>query len=136
MSRKKIRSHSGEGFLKYFTQTIFDAISFGTANTSGISEQFDLSQISSVWFQVVGTGTSTTTDCSIQFAVSNDRLALDRDDSIWINEGSAATFLQTNFFDKHANVIALKGKVTVTRNSGAAALTIRAVGKPIVVASS
>lgn len=122
--------------MKYFAQTLFDATSFGTANTSGISAQYDIGEQVSIWLQASASGTSSTTDMSIQFQVSNDPMVIPAAASTWINEGSAATFNTSNIFDKHINICAQKARVSVTRNSGAAVLTIRSVGKPAVSSGS
>lgn len=116
--------------MKYFAQTLFDAVTISTANTSGTSSQYDIGEMATIWLQFSSTGTDSTTDISIQFQVSNDPMNKSVSDSTWINEGSAATYNQTAGFDKHINICAQKARVSVTRNSGAAVLTIRSVGKP------
>lgn len=122
--------------MKYFTQTLFDATSFGTANTSGVSSQFDISSIAALWLQVTASGTSTSTDYSIQLYVSNDAMNVVRDSSTWIAEGSASNFTGTNLFDKHVNLVAQKAKIIVTRTGGDAVLTVRGVGKLNIASSS
>lgn len=116
--------------MKYFAQTLFNGTSISTANTSATSEQFDISEASRMWLQCSATGTSSTTDLSIQLQVSNDPFSTLTGDSIWINEGSASTFNTSNFFKKHTDLGALKARVVVTRSSGAAVLTIKSVSKP------
>lgn len=116
--------------MKYFAQTLFDAVSLGTANTSGISSQFDVGEMATLWLQASATGQNSTTDYSIQLQCSNDPMEKAATSSIWIDEGSVASYLTSNLFDKHINICAQKARVSVTRNSGAAVLTIRNVGKP------
>lgn len=115
--------------MKYFAQTLFDAVSFSTANASQTSDPFDVSEAVTVWLQCSATGTDSTTDLSIQLQVSNDRLSLPAAQSTWINQDTAVTFNTTNLFMK-SNLGALKARVAVTRNSGAAVLTVRQVAKP------
>lgn len=116
--------------MKYFANTIFNGTSISTANTSGTSDQFDISEAVTVWLQYSATGTSSTTDISIQFQVSNDSINKAAVDSVWLNQDSASTYNTSNFFRKHI-VGAMKGRVSVTRNSGAAVFSATYVAKPV-----
>lgn len=116
--------------MKYFAQTLFDAVAISSANTSGTSVHFDIGELSRLWLQVSATGTTTTSDISVQLYVSNDAMVVPRDSSTWIAEGSAATFTGTAMFDKHVDLAAQKAKVTLTRNASTGTVTIRASGKP------
>ena len=117
--------------MKYLAITLFSqsTVTMNSANTANNSEQFDIGEISRVWLQLTATGTSSTTDISVQFQVSNDPMSLVSGNSTWINEGTAATFSGTAAFDKHTDLSAQKARVQLSRNAGAAVMTIRASGK-------
>lgn len=118
--------------MKYFAQTLFNATTMSSANTSTTSDQFSIGESSQLWLQVSATSANTSTDVSVQLQVSNDPLAKNQSDSNWVNEGSAATYAGTSFFDKHRDLGAEKGRVILTRNAGSGVMTVRGVGKAIV----
>lgn len=114
--------------MKYFTLPIFTALSMSSANTSGVSAQFDISEINQLWLQLSSTGNSSP-DISVQLSVSNDPMGKASATSTWITVDSAATFSGTAGFDKHIEVAGTKAKVTLTRNSGASIVSVQALGK-------
>lgn len=121
--------------MKFLALPIFSNTSFGSANTSGVSAQFDISEITNLWLQMSASGTSTATDLSIQLQVSNDPMSKAASNSLWINQDSAATFSQTSGFDKHTEVTAGKARVSISRNAGAATFSMKATGKGTLHAS-
>lgn len=117
--------------MKIFAQTLFSGTSISTANTASTCAQFDVSEVSKIWLQLSATGTDSTTDCSIQMQLSNHGMNVPAADSVWVNDGASVTFTGTAMFDKHYDVDCVKARVSVTRNSGACAITIISVGKPV-----
>lgn len=117
--------------MKYFAQTLFSGSSLSSANASLTSDQFDISEVTTLWLAHSASAASSTSDLSIQLQLSNDALSILSGDSVWINEGSAGTFNTSNVFRKHSGLGALKARVVVTRNAGTATLTTKYVGKPL-----
>ncbi len=119
--------------MKYFAKILFNNVTINSANTASTSTQFDLGEAVRVWHHVIPTGINSVSDVSLQFQVSNDAIEKPATNSTWLNQDSANIIsgsAGTSIFMKHVDLGAQKGRLIVTRNSGATVINVRSVGKP------